>query len=209
MTLLAVFQTLLHRLTGQNDLCVGSPIAGRTHTETEPLIGFLANTLVLRTEFSGDPTFLDLLTRVRETAVGAYGHQEMPFEKVVETLRPPRDPSRNILVQANFRLQTIAPAPLELPGLQAERIEIDSGIARFDIAVELWSYPESFGGYFEYSTALFKAESAQRLVSLYEETLTSLLAAPEQPISALFPRAEAGPDAPAAQTAQARRRIES
>ena len=194
MTFLAAFQTTLRRRTGQDDICVGSPIAGRTHTETEPLIGFLANTLVLRAEFSGNPTFFDLLTRVRETAIGAYAHQEMPFEKLVETLRPPRDPSRNPLFQANFRLQTIKPAPLELSGVDVERIEVDSGISRFDVAMELWSYPDSFGGYFEYSDDLFEKSTARLMVSLFEETLTALVARPNEPIDALFSLAPAPKD---------------
>ncbi|WP_165864189.1 SDR family oxidoreductase [Capsulimonas corticalis] len=187
MTLFAAFQTVLLLLSGQEDLCVGSPIAGRTYTELEPLIGFLANTLVLRGDLSGNPTFVDLIGRARETALGAYANQETPLDKLVEIVRPPRDPSRNPLVQTNFRLQTIAPEPLDLQGLDIARIEIDPGVARFDVAMELWSYPGSFGGYLEYNTDLFEKERMERMVSLFERTLTTLIGSPGQPIETLFP----------------------
>jgi len=173
-------------MSGQDDILVGSPIAGRTHTETEPLIGFFANTLVLRTSFGDNPTFNELLGRVRDCAVGAYGHQEMPLSKIVESLRLPRDPSRNPLFQANFRLQTILPVPLELTGLAVERIEVDPGIARFDIAMELWDYPGSFGGYFEYCSDLFDEADVAELVTLFQDTLSSLTAEPEKPLDSLF-----------------------
>src|SRR5262249_51406984 len=117
MVLLAAFQALLHRYTGQEDVCVGSPIAGRTRPETEGLIGFFVNTLVLRTDLAGDPTFCGLLGRVREVCVGAYAHQDLPFERLVEALQPERDPSRTPLFQTLFSFDREPDSYVKLPGL--------------------------------------------------------------------------------------------
>ena len=117
MTLLAAFKTLLQRYTGRQTMVVGTPIANRNAAEMEGLIGFFVNTLVLRTELAGDPRFLQLLGRVRETALGAYAHQDVPFEKLVEELHPERDLSHTPLFQVMFVLQNTPPPELELPGL--------------------------------------------------------------------------------------------
>ena len=117
MTLLAAFQTQLHRYSGQEDIAVGSPIANRSRTELEGLIGFFVNTLVLRTNLEGNPSFRELLGRVREVALGAYAHQDLPFEKLVEELKPERDPSRNPLFQVMMILQNASEPMLKLPGL--------------------------------------------------------------------------------------------
>jgi hypothetical protein len=109
MTLLAAFKVLLWRYTNQDDIVVGSPIANRTRAETEDLIGFFVNTLVLRTSLAGNPTFRDLLKRVKEVALGAYDHQDVPFERLVEDLKPDRDPGRNPLFQVSFVLQNATP----------------------------------------------------------------------------------------------------
>ncbi len=120
MTLLAAFKVLLSRYTGATDIVVGTPIAGRTHSKSEELIGFFANTLVLRTDVSGDPIFRALLKRVKEISLEAYAHQELPFEKLVELLQPERDLSYNPLFQILFALNNTGTPLLELPGLTFE-----------------------------------------------------------------------------------------
>jgi condensation domain-containing protein len=117
MTLLAAFYALLYRYSGQEEIVVGSPVAGRTRAETEGLIGFFVNTLALRTDLRGNPRFVELLKRVREVCLGAYGHQEVPFEKLVAELQPGRDMSRHPFFQVMFVLQNVPLEPLELPGL--------------------------------------------------------------------------------------------
>src|SRR6266851_2615128 len=129
MTLLAAFETLLYRYSGQEDLVVGTPIAGRNRAETEELIGFFVNTLPLRTSLAGNPTFRELLRRVRETALGAYAHQDLPFERMVEELQPERDLSRNPLTQVMFALQNIPRGQLSLPRLTLSALKLDSETA--------------------------------------------------------------------------------
>ena len=136
MTLLAAFQVLLHRYSGQEDIAVGTPIAGRGRTELEGLIGFFVNTLVLRSNLAGNPTFTELLARVRETALGAYTHQDLPFEKLVEELSPSRDMSRNPLFQVMFVLQNAPDAELALKGVQASRLPLAGHSAKFDLTVD-------------------------------------------------------------------------
>ena len=141
MTLLAAFQTLLHRYTGQNDIIVGCPIANRNRLEIEGLIGFFINTLVMRTDISHNPSFKDLLGRVREVSQGAYDHQDLPFEKLVEELRPERDMSRNPLFQVMFVFQNVPRTPLELAGLKLTPIEVDPGTAMFELSIFMWEEP--------------------------------------------------------------------
>ena len=135
MTLLSVFQTLLHRYSGQDDVIVGSPIAGRTRVETEGLIGFFVNNLVLRTDLSGNPTFRELLSRVREVTLGAYAHQDLPFEKLVEELQPQRDLSHNPLFQVMFALQNTPRSDMKLHGLTLSSFQVDNGTSRFDLTL--------------------------------------------------------------------------
>ena len=131
MTLLAAFQVLLHRYSGQEDIAVGTPIAGRGRTELEGLIGFFVNTLVLRSDLSGNPAFTELLARVRETALGAYTHQDLPFEKLVEELAPSRDISRNPLFDVMINQLDGSEPSLDFPGLVAEQITLPSASAKF------------------------------------------------------------------------------
>ncbi len=138
MTLLAAFQTLLMRYTSQEDIVIGSPIAGRNRAETENLIGFFINTLVLRTDLSGDPTFRELLGRVKELTFGAYEHQDVPFEKLVEELQPERSLSRNPLFQVMFTLLNAPGQSLELPGLTLRPLPADSGTSQFDVALAMY-----------------------------------------------------------------------
>ena len=126
MMLLTAFQTLLHRYTGQTDIVVGSPVAGRMLTEIEGLIGCFVNTLVLRTDLSGNPTFRELLARVREVALGAYAHQDLPFEKLVEELQPERSLSYEPLFQVMFILQNMPQSALSFLGLTLSPLRVDA-----------------------------------------------------------------------------------
>ena len=139
MTLLAAFKTLLYRLTGQEDTIVGTPIAGRNRTELEGLIGFFMNTIVMRTDLSGQPSFRELLGRVRETALGAYAHQDMPFEKLVEELSPERDLSRTPLFQVFFNhIVAMGDKAAALPGLEAEAVGGLDRESKFDMTLYVW-----------------------------------------------------------------------
>jgi amino acid adenylation domain-containing protein len=185
MTLLAAFQTLLHRYTAQDDIAIGSPTAGRTRTEVEGVIGFFVNTLVLRTDLSGDPSFLQLLERVREVTLGAFSHQDLPFEKLVEELQPERDLSHNPLFQVQFVLQNTPRQAPELAGLTLTLIEVDSGTAKFDLTLELTEASEGLRGWFEYSTDLFDATTIGRMAGHLQTLLEGIVADPEQRLSAL------------------------
>jgi amino acid adenylation domain-containing protein len=186
MTLLAAFKTFLYACTGQEDLVVGSPFANRTRAEIEGLIGPFVNTVVLRTRLSGDLTFRELVTRVREVVLGASVHQELPFEKVVEGLAPPRDPSRNPLFQVNFRAQTTSRPQLRLAGVTASPPEIiDTLNSKFDLALELWADSEVLGGFFEYSTDLFEKETILRMVGELERLLSEILTKPDTRVNDL------------------------
>ncbi len=181
MLLLSSFYVFLHCYTAETDISVGSPFAGR-RKETNDIIGMFINTLVLRTQLSGDVTFRELMGRVRETTLGAIANQELPFEKIVETVRPPRDLSRNALFQVNFRVQNASPAKLELAGLETESLDlVDNNTAKFDLALELPSSPQS-RGYFEYNTDLFERETIARMAEDFHALLSALLAAPGTPI---------------------------
>jgi amino acid adenylation domain-containing protein len=185
MTLLAAFQTLLHRYTGQDDIAVGSLIANRNRVELEGIIGFFVNTLVLRTGLSGDPRFRVLLQRVHTVTLGAYEHQDVPYEKLLEELRPPRDLSRNPLFQVLFVLHNTPQQMPELPGLSALPLEIDPGTARFDITLEFWETPTGLRGRFEYSTDLFEAATIARMAGHLQTLLEGIVADAEQRLSRL------------------------
>ena len=156
MTLLAAFQTLLHRYSGQEDIVVGSPVAGRNYAETEGLIGFFVNTLPLRAQLRGEPTFVELLQRVKEVCLGAYAHQDVPFEKLVEELQPERELSRSPLFQAMFMLQNTPRQELQLSGLKLSRVGGESTTAKFDLTLVLQENGDELHGSMEYSTDLFE-----------------------------------------------------
>jgi amino acid adenylation domain-containing protein len=186
MTLFAAFAVLLQRYTGQDDIVVGSYVAGRDHAELEDLIGFFINTLVLRADLSGNPPFRTLLRRIRETALDAYAHQELPFEKLVEELQPERDLSRNPLFQVSFQLfsaQVDRSSPTVAKG--APTIDLNRGMAIFDIAVNIWDGPDALTGHIEYSTDLFDAATIARLAGHYQTLLWSIVTNPDEKLSAL------------------------
>lgn len=196
MTLLAAFQALLYRYTGQTDIAVGSPIANRNRSEVEGLIGFFVNSLVMRTDLSGNPTFRELLERVSEVALAAYAHQDVPFEKLVEELHPERDLSRNPLFQVAFALQNAPIEQLELPGLTLTPQKIDIGSTRFDLEFHLWdksqglsglwnSPSEGLSGFVAYSTELFEPATIARMIDHFQTLLTGIVANPDQAIADL------------------------
>ncbi len=185
MTLLAAFNTLLSRYSHQDDIVVGSPIAGRNRTELEGLIGFFASTLTLRTDLSGDPTFRQLLGRVREVTLGAYDHQGMPFEKLVEDLHPERSLSYNPLFQVLFGLHNIPTQAPSLPGLKLSPIEIEISAARFDLSLDLEERPDGLTGLIEYSTDLFESETIDRMAGHLQTLLETVVANSEQRLSVL------------------------
>ncbi len=186
MTFLAAFKLLLYRYTGRNDIRVGTPVGNRPYSETEPLIGFFVNTLVLTTDLAEQPTFLELLHRVRTSALTAYRHQELPFEKLVEALQPERTLSHQPLFQVMFVLET-APLPtLDLPDLTLTPLpEFRTGTAKFDLTLSLTETEEGLTGFIEYSTDLFEAVTIERLAAQFLTLLESIAADPDQPISRL------------------------
>ena len=201
MTLFAAFQVLLHRHTGQTDLAVGSPIANRNHSHIEGLIGFFVNSLVLRIDLSGNPTFREVLERVRSIALAAYAHQDLPFEKLVEELQPERDLSRNPLFQVVFALQNAPVEQLELPEITLTPWHIDFGTSRFDLEFHLWepsrqgsevglsnlweSLKAGISGFVAYSTDLFEPETIARFVEHFQRILEAVVIDPNQRLSEL------------------------
>jgi amino acid adenylation domain-containing protein/non-ribosomal peptide synthase protein (TIGR01720 family) len=185
MTLLAAFSTLLHRYTGQKDVVVGTPVANRNRKETEGLIGCFVNTLILRTDFSGDPSFEELLQRVRKAALGAYANQDLPFEKLVEELQPERDLSRNPLCDLFFVFQNTPMPSLQLAGLKLASMQVDNATAKLDLTLSLSEEPDGLTGYLEYSTELFHAATIRRMAGHLNVLLEGLTANPQQPVSAL------------------------
>ncbi len=185
MTLLATLQLLLSRLSGQEDFATGSPIAGRTRPETEGLIGFFLNNLVLRADLAGDPTFRELLHRVRETTLGAYAHQEIPFETLIEALRPPRDPARTPFFQV---LVNMLPADdggrVRFGGAMAEPLEQAEPESKFDLALNVVD-GEELRLALVYNRDLFDADTARRMLGWYEVLLESAVAGPDRRISTL------------------------
>ena len=210
MTTMAAFQTLLFRYTSQDDFLVGVPIANRHHLQTEGLIGFFANTLVLRADLSGNPTFRELLGRVRAAAKDAFVHQDLPFEKLVEELQPKRDSSRMPLFQVMFAFQNVpdggtsprsengrlgrGPSPqverlvsgpqFELaPGLNAQPFKVDNGTAKFDLTLYLWENEQGLGGAWQYNVDLLEAATVERIARHFQTLLEGVIANPDRRVS--------------------------
>ena len=185
MVLLAAFQTLLMRYSGQEDLAVGSPVAGRPGAELEGLFGFFTNTLVLRTDLSGNPSFRELLARVRRVALEAYTHQEAPSDRLVAELGLPRDLSRNPLYPAAFAFQNMPDTTVTLPGLESSPVPLHTSTAKCDVWLSLTEVDGMLQGELEYSTDLFDAETMARLTRHYRELLAGAATDPSRPLSEL------------------------
>jgi alpha-ketoglutarate-dependent taurine dioxygenase len=179
MTLLAAFQVLLQYHSGQDDIVVGTDVANRNHAEIEHLIGFFVNQLVLRTNLSGDPGFRELLGRVREVALGAFAHQDLPFDKLVEELNPDRDSGGQPLCQIKIILQNTPTHTTELPGLTLSPVNINHGAAHTDLTLYLTDTKQGLVGSAEYSTDIFSAEAIEELVRDFEILLTEIVKSPD------------------------------
>ena len=180
MILVAVFKTLVYRLTEQTDILIGVPIAGRSRAETEELIGCFINTLVLRTDLSGNPSFIELLQRVREATLGAYQHQDLPFELLVEALHLERNLSYMPLVQVLFDFINIPPSEIPpLPGLSARPLEGSLQTAKQDLIIDIYEVDERLSGSVEYNTDLFEASAITGLLSSYETLLRNIVDQPD------------------------------
>jgi amino acid adenylation domain-containing protein len=199
ITLLAAFNVLLHRYTHQTDVVVGSPIAGRNRAETEDLIGFFVNTLVMRTDLSGDPSFRELLGRVKEVALGAYAHQDLPFEKLVEAVQPERSLSHHPLFQVMFQLigapsmnEEEESADFEEEPSEREEMEVVEGTAKFDLGLDIFESNGNLTAAVEYSTDLFEHTTISRMLFHFRTLLQSIVADPDRQISELsfLPAAE-------------------
>ena len=185
MTLLTSWQVFLSRYAGQDDVIVGTPLAGRHLLETEGLIGFFVNTLAMRADLSGNPSFRQLLGRVKESMLGAYAHQDVPFDKLVEELQPERSMSYEPIFQVMFTLENKAQEVFEMPGLKLSGVEADSDVAKFDLTLILQEQESTIAGVLEYNTDLFEKSVIERLLTHFQVLLESIVNDPEQRISEL------------------------
>jgi amino acid adenylation domain-containing protein len=185
MLLLATFNVLMHRYSGQDDILVGSPIANRNRGEIEGLIGFFVNTLVMRSDLSGNPSFQEVLKRVRKTTIDAYAHQDLPFEKLVEELQPERNMSTSALFQVLFVLQNAPMGSLDLPGLSISPWNISSGTSKFDLSIYMVEEEGMLTGALEYNADLFEHDTMLRVIEHFKQLLSSIVAEPERAITEL------------------------
>ena len=185
MTLLAAFEVMLWRHTGQEHLLVGTPVANRGRTELEGLIGLFVNTLVLRGDLSGNPTVQQFLKRVRETCLGAYANQDLPFEKLVEELKPARDLSRNPLFQVMLAFENMARDVSDMPGLSVTPVDIVHGASQMDLTLYVRETPEGLQGTFEYATDLFDEATIARMAGHWQSILEGMTASPDIRVSEL------------------------
>jgi amino acid adenylation domain-containing protein len=185
MTLLAAFQILLHRHTGQNDVVVGTPIAGRNRAEIEGLIGFFVNTLVLRTDLSGNPTVAELLARTRATSLAAYAHQDLPFEKLVEELQPERDLSRTPLFQVFFNMLTLDDSDFELDAVSVERVTETEPESKFDLTLYVREKGHQVFLKLVYNADLFNSKRTLEILEQYRSLLSQIVHHPQGRILSL------------------------
>ncbi|MBE8997966.1 amino acid adenylation domain-containing protein [Nostoc sp. LEGE 12447] len=184
-TLLAAFVVLMFRYSGQDDICIGSPIANRNRREIEPLIGFFVNTLVLRNQIKGNPSFNEFLSQVRQVATSAYTHQDVPFEQVVEALQPERSLSYNPLFQVVFVLENFLLDTLELPDVTLTPQFVERGTSQFDLTLAVWETKAGLIGSWEYNSDLFEADTIARMTSHFQTLLAAIIANPNQSIGEL------------------------
>ncbi|CAC5344912.1 putative Acetate--CoA ligase [Planktothrix rubescens CCAP 1459/22] len=185
MTLLAVYGTLLYRYTGQSDILIGTPIANRNRREIESLIGFFVNTLVMRTDCSENPSFQELLMRVREMSLGAYAHQDLPFEMLVEALQPERNLSHTPLFQVMFVLQNTPLSEVEMSGLTVNSLPLEGETAKFDLTLSMQNTETGLMGVWEYNTDLFNSETIERMNGHFMTLLEGIIANPRERVSQL------------------------
>lgn len=185
MTLLAAFQTLLHRYTGSQDILVGTPVSGRQYTEIEGLIGFFVNTLLLRGKLSGNPSFRTLMSRTRDVALEAYAHQNLPFEKLVQQLQPRRNMSHAPVFQVLFGVQNEPETALELTGLDVAPVALHNGTSKFDLSLFVKEHHGALELMVEYSTDLFEAGTVRRLLGHYQALLEGIISNPDEKLSRL------------------------
>lgn len=183
MSLLGAFKVLLTRYSGEEDIVVGTSVAGRSRVETEGLIGFFVNTLVMRTDLGGDPSFRQLLNRVKEVVLEAYAHQDLPFEKLVEELHPERSLSHMPLYQVLFVLQNIPHEELDLEGIQIRPFIYEKGVSRVDLMLSLTESGDRLSGAMEYNSDLFEAKTIRKMIRHYCNLLEAVIADPDMPIS--------------------------
>ncbi|MFY9575004.1 MAG: condensation domain-containing protein, partial [Blastocatellia bacterium] len=186
MMLLAAFKVLLHHYSGQHDIIVGTPVANRNLAEIEGLIGFFVNILAIRTEVSGNPTFIELLGRVREVALAAYAHQDVPFEKIVEALRPERRSNRSPLFQVTFTLQNTPVEAVSLPEVTLEPLDFEVDEAPYDFMLDLWEYPTAIAGFFRYRKELFYPGTIARIARRFSLLLENIALDPQARLSVLI-----------------------
>jgi non-ribosomal peptide synthetase component F len=185
MLLLTAFQVLLMRYSGQEDIVVGTDVAGRRHREVEGLIGFFVNQLVLRSDLSGNPTFKELLQRVREVCLGAYSHQDLPFDKLVEELQPERSLSRNPLFQVMFILQNAPRAAATSQALPLTPLEVEAGTSVFDLSLTMIQMPDAIGGSLRFNNDLFDAATISRIIKHFRTLLADVVFQPDARIKDL------------------------
>jgi len=185
MTLLSGFMLLLARYSSQQDLLIGTPVANRNRAEIEDVVGFFVNTLVLRADLSGDPSASGFLARMREVCLDAYAHQDLPFDRLVEDLKPARDMSRNPVFQVMFALQNAPLHALELPGLTLKPVDVDLGAAHVDLTLYMQETAAGLQGIFVYGTDLFDESTVARMAAHLRSLLEAMVASPERRISEL------------------------